>query len=92
MVKSKGDQYCSITQAMTLVYQPFDGNKRKLKEYIDNVTTLVLFIPEENEILLKFVKTKITGYAKSTKLLVHDTISVRHEIRHVVAYGPVTKW
>jgi hypothetical protein len=48
MVKSMGDQYYSITEAMKLVYQPFDGNKRKLKEYIDNVTTMLEFvIPEE---------------------------------------------
>jgi hypothetical protein len=75
VVKSVGDQYCSITVVMKLIFQPFDGNRRKLKECIDNVTTtLGLVIPEEHGILLKFVYTKISGDAKS-ELLVPDLTS-----------------
>jgi hypothetical protein len=34
-----GDKYCSISDTMKLISQPFDGDKRKLKEFVDNVTT-----------------------------------------------------
>jgi hypothetical protein len=40
MAGSTADQYCSISESMKLVIQPFDGNKMKLKEFIENVCTL----------------------------------------------------
>ena len=62
-------RYCSISDAMKLINQPFVGDKRKLKEFVDNVTTAFeLANPNEHDLLLKFVKTKITGEARS-KLL-----------------------
>ena len=32
-------RYYSISDAMKLINQPFDGDKRKLNEFVDNVTT-----------------------------------------------------
>ena len=52
-------RYFSISDAMKLINQPFDGDKRKLKEFVDNVTTAFgLVNPNEHDLLLKFVKTK----------------------------------
>jgi hypothetical protein len=65
-------RYCSISNAMKLINQPFDGDKRKLKEFVDNVTTAFeLLNPNDHDLLLKFVKTKITRKGRS-KLLVRD--------------------
>jgi hypothetical protein len=29
--------YCSVAEAMKLITHPFDGDKRKLREFIENV-------------------------------------------------------
>ena len=29
--------YCSVAEAMKLIPHPFDGNKRRLREFIENV-------------------------------------------------------
>jgi len=51
---------------MKLITHPFDGNERKLREIIENVdVAFELVHPSKYEILLKFVKTKITGDARS---------------------------
>jgi hypothetical protein len=36
-MESLADRYCSISDAMKLISEPFDGDKRKLKEFADNV-------------------------------------------------------
>ena len=51
---------------------PFEGNKRKLREFIKNVDVVFELVdPNKHDILLKFVKAKITGDARS-KLMVRD--------------------
>jgi hypothetical protein len=68
----EGVQYCSIAEAMRLVTHPFDGDKRKLREFIENVDVVFELVnPSKHDILLKFVKAKITGDARS-KLMVRD--------------------
>jgi hypothetical protein len=64
-------QYCSIGEAMKLIAHPFDGDKRKLRELIGNVDVFELVDPSKHGVLLKFVKAKITGDARS-KLMVRD--------------------
>ena len=65
-------QYCSIGEAMKLIAHPFDGDKRKLREFIENVDAVFELVdPSKHDVLLKFVKAKITGDARS-KLMVHD--------------------
>jgi hypothetical protein len=62
--------YCSVAEAMKLITHPFDGNKKKVREFIENVdVAFELVHPSKHEILLKFLKTKITGDARS-KLIV----------------------
>jgi len=64
--------YCSVTEAMKLITHPFYGDKKRLREFIENVdVAFELVHPNKHDILLKFVKTKITGDARS-KLIVRD--------------------
>ena len=64
--------HCSVPEAMKLITHPFDGDKRRLREFIENVhVAFELVHPNKHDILLKFVKTKITGDARS-KLMVRD--------------------
>jgi hypothetical protein len=64
-------QYYSIGEAMKLIARPFDGDKRKLREFIENNVVFELVDLNKHDILLKFVKAKITGDARS-KLMVRD--------------------
>jgi hypothetical protein len=58
MAGCTGDQYCGILEAMKLVHQPSDCDKRELKELIDNVSTAFKLVrPEQHGLLLKSVKT-----------------------------------
>jgi hypothetical protein len=62
MAGSSVGQYCGILEAMKLINTPFDGDRRKLKEFVNNVSTAFELVrPEQHGLLLKFVKTKITG-------------------------------
>jgi len=64
--------FCSIAEAMKLITHPFDGDKRKLREFIENVGVLFKLVdPSKHDVLLKFVKANITGDARS-KLMVRD--------------------
>jgi len=77
-------RYCRISDAMKLINQPFDGDKRKLKEFVDNVSTAFELVnPSEHNLLLKFVKTKITGEARS-KLLVRDLTSTWRDVKQIL--------
>ena len=65
-------RYCSIAEAMKLITHPFDGDKRRLREFIENVDVVFELVdPSKHDVLLKFVKAKITGDARS-KLMVRD--------------------
>ena len=64
--------HCIVAEAMKLISHPFDGDKRRLRVFIENVdVAFELVHPNKHEVLLKFVKTKITGDAMS-KLMVRD--------------------
>jgi len=64
--------YGSVAEAIKLITHPFDGDKKRLREFIDNVDVAYEPVhPRKYDILLKFVKTKITGDARS-KLIVRD--------------------
>ena len=60
VMESLRGRYCSISDAMKLINQPCEGDKLKLEEFVDNVTTAFVN-PNEYDLLLKSVKTKITG-------------------------------
>jgi len=70
--------------ATKFINQPFDGDKRKFKEFVDNVTTAFELVgPNEHGLLLKFVKTKITGEARS-KPLVRDLKSTWRDVKKIL--------
>jgi hypothetical protein len=57
---------------MKLISHPFDGDKRRLRKFIENVDVVFELVdPSKHDILLKFMKSKITGDARS-KLMVRD--------------------
>ena len=71
-ISENSTQYCSIAEAMKLITHPFDGDKRRLREFIENVDVVFELVdPSKHDVLLKFVKAKITGDARS-KLMVRD--------------------
>jgi hypothetical protein len=48
----------SVAEAMKLISHPFDGDKRKWREFIENVDVAFELVHSNNhEILLKFLKT-----------------------------------
>ena len=56
---------------MKLITHPF-GDKTKLREFIENVDVVFELVdPAKHDVLLKFVKAKITEDARS-KLMVRD--------------------
>jgi len=58
--------YCSVAEAMKLITHPFDEHKKKLREFIEKVdVAFELVHRRKHDILLKFVKTKIIGDARS---------------------------
>jgi hypothetical protein len=89
-------QYCSIGEAMKLITHPFDADKRKLREFIENVDVLFKLVdPNKHDILLKFVKAKITGDARSILMftdlthsweLVKAILEENYVTRHALDY------
>lgn len=84
-------EYCSIGEAMKLVTAPFDGDKKKLREFLDNVdVAFELVNPIYHVKLLKFVKAKITGDARS-KLMVRDLTDSWEQVKHILEENYATK-
>jgi len=83
--------YCSIGEAMKLIAHPFDGDKRKLREFIENVDVVFELVdPSKHDILLKFVKAKITGDARS-KLMVRDLTHSWELVRAILEENYATR-
>jgi hypothetical protein len=84
MAGSSVEQYCSISEAMNLINTPFAVDRKKLKEFVDNVSTAFELVrPEQHGLLLKFVKTKITGDARN-KFFVMDISSTLREVKQIL--------
>ncbi|KAJ8873102.1 hypothetical protein PR048_026719 [Dryococelus australis] len=78
------DQYISVTSAVKLITQLFNGSKGKLREFLDNVdTAFVLVHPDRHSVLLKFVKSKIVGDAKS-KILVRERSETWEDVKEIL--------
>jgi hypothetical protein len=45
-------RYCSIGEAMKLITYPFDGDKRKLREFIENVDVVFELADPGNSFIL----------------------------------------
>jgi hypothetical protein len=47
--------YCSGAETMKLITHPFDGDKKRLREFIENVDVAFEIVhPNKHDILLKF--------------------------------------
>jgi hypothetical protein len=65
-ISEDSTQYCSIRETMKLISHPFDGDKRKLREFIENVDVMFEVVdPSKHDVLLEFVKAEITGDSQS---------------------------
>jgi hypothetical protein len=54
--------YCNTGEAIKLIAHPFDEDKRKLREFVENVDVVFELVdPSKHDVFLKFVKEKITG-------------------------------
>ncbi|XP_049861881.1 uncharacterized protein LOC126355563 [Schistocerca gregaria] len=74
-------QYISVSDALKLLPQPFDGNKFQLIDLLDNCdSAFELVAPEQHNVLLKFIKARIVGAARS-KLLVRDLTTTWSDVR-----------
>jgi hypothetical protein len=84
--------YCSVAEAMKLYTHPLDGDKKD-RENVDVAFKLVN--PNKHDILLKFVKTKMTGDARSnlivrdlshTWALVKGILEENYAVRHTLYF------
>jgi hypothetical protein len=81
---STASEYCSISEALKLIHNPFSGDKRALPEFIDNCDAAFSLVEEsQHEKLLKFVKARIIGDAKS-KLLVRSSTTTWSEVKEIL--------
>lgn len=63
------DNYISVVQAVKLIPQTFDGNPKNLREFIEGVEAAIQVVhPNKQQLLLKFIESKITGDAKDRLL------------------------
>jgi len=85
-------QYCSIGEAMKLISHPFEGDKRKLREFIENFDVFFELVePSKHDVLLKFVKAKITGEVRS-KLMVRDLTRSWELVRAILEENYATRF
>jgi hypothetical protein len=60
------DEYISVSDDFKLVAEPFSGDKRKLKEFCENVEAAFWLIdPEKYNFFYKYVRIRVTGEAKA---------------------------
>jgi hypothetical protein len=84
-------QYCSVGEAMKIIAHSFDGDKRKLREFIENVDVVFELVdPSKHYIFLKFVKAKITGDPRS-KLMVRDLTHSWELVRAILQENYATR-
>jgi hypothetical protein len=77
--------------AIKLIASPFEGDKKKLKEFIENAdVAFELVNPVEHGKLLKFVKAKITGEARA-KLMVRDESNSWEQVRAILEENYATR-
>ena len=50
--------HCSVTEATKLIPHPFDGDKRKLREFIENEVAFDLVHPSKHAIFLKICENQ----------------------------------
>lgn len=59
---SSSDRYCTVAGEMKLINRTFYGDRKELKDFIDNVATAFELVErEQHDLFFKYVQTKITG-------------------------------
>jgi hypothetical protein len=81
---TRDEQYYTVPEVMQLIDKPFDGSNGDLREFIDNVSTAFeLTGRDQHGILLKIVKTRITGDARNI-LLVPDLTETWADVKAIL--------
>jgi len=76
---------------MKLIACPFDGDKKKLKEFIENEDVVFELVdPGKHGVLLKYVKAKITGDARS-KLMFRDLTQSWELVKAILGENHTTR-
>lgn len=76
--------YCKVSEAMKLIPHTFDGDKNKLREFLDNVdTAFEITHINDHVMLLKFVRAKITGDARS-KLMIKSVCNTWGSVKSIL--------
>ena len=84
-------RYLPVTQALRLISIKFDGKKSELREFIASVETAIEIVnPNERQLFLKFVESKITGDAK-TKLLARPDRRTWEETKAILEENYTTR-
>ncbi|KAJ4425611.1 hypothetical protein ANN_27807 [Periplaneta americana] len=67
--EDESNDFVSVAQAIKLIPKPFDGNPKFLREFCEAVESArEVVAPAKQQLLLKFVESKITGEAKDRLL------------------------
>jgi hypothetical protein len=85
------DEYLSVNDAFKLIAEPFSGDKRKLKEFCENVEAAYELIdPDKYDLFYEYVLTRVTGEARA-KLLVRQDADVWTSVKAVLEEHYATK-
>jgi hypothetical protein len=76
--------YISVVQAVKLISITFDGNPKQLREFCDGVEAARQVVhPAKQQLLLKFIESKITGEAKD-RLLARTERNTWEQVRAIL--------
>ena len=85
------DEHLSVNDVLKLIAEPFSGDKRKLKEFCENVEAAYELIdPNKHDLFYKYVRTRITGEARA-KLLVRQDADDWASVKAVLKEHYATK-
>jgi hypothetical protein len=75
------DEHLSVNDAFKLIAEPFSGDKRKLKEFCENVEAS--YDPNKYDLFYKYVRTRTAGEARA-KLLVRQDADDWDSVKNVL--------
>jgi SMC interacting uncharacterized protein involved in chromosome segregation len=78
------NEYISVVQAAKLIPKSFDGNPKHLREFCEGVEAAIQVVhPTKQQLLLKFIESKISGEAKD-RLLARTERNTWEQIRAIL--------
>jgi hypothetical protein len=85
------DEYLSVNYTFKSIAESFSGDKRKLKEFCENVEAAYELIdPDKRDLFYKYVRTRVTGEARA-KLMARQDAYDRASDKVVFKEGYATK-